>query len=207
MRLELPSPDLREIERLLIETAVATFGQGDGIVRVEWSRLADAAPELIATPRPIGQEAEVWRAARSKATHPGPEHRRNTKYVEVDAYDIARKEAQDPAIDEVLLFDVDGWLVEGGRSNFLVVTKDGQISTPDPALGAVEGLGLTIALDSVPEIAVACLAYEDVITARELMSVNAVRGVVPIVELDGQEAFGGRPGVWARRLDVILGLG
>ena len=205
-RLGLPLPGLRDIEQLLVETAVATFGRGDGIVRVEWSQTGGDPPELFATPRSIGAEPDVWCAARSKATHPGPEHRHNTKYVAVDAYDVARAETTEKAIDEVLLFDADGILVEGGRSNFLVVTKDGQLSTPAPELGAVEGLGLSIALESVREIRFVRLAHDDIDSARELISVNVVRGSIPIVELDGRPICEGLPGDWARRLHALFRL-
>ena len=37
-------------------------------------------------------------------------------------------------------------------------------------------------------------------SAQELMSVNSVRGVVPIVELDGRPVADGQPGPWSRRL-------
>lgn len=72
--------------------------------------------------------------------------------------------------------------------------------TPDLALGAVEGLGLDVVLESRPEIGVARLSPDDVARARELISVNVVRGVVPIVELDGRPIADGQPGPWAARL-------
>lgn len=200
----LPLPGLREIEHLFVETAVATFGRGDGIVRVEWSRKKDAPPELIATPRPTGAEPDIWRVVRSRATHPGPERRRNTKYVTVDAYDIAREETADPAVNEVLLFDSNGFLVEGGRSNFLIVTCEGELATPARELGGVEGLGLTIVLESFLDTKMARLRQGDIVSARELISVNAVRGTIPIVEFDGRPIADGQPGPWAQRLKSLF---
>jgi branched-subunit amino acid aminotransferase/4-amino-4-deoxychorismate lyase len=203
-RLELPPPALRDIEELFIETAAARFGTGDGIIRVEWSHTEGGAPELIATPRPLDEEPEVWRARTSRAIHPGPEHRRNTKFVDVHAYDTARAEVAQASIDESLLFDKDGWLVEGGRSNSLVVTKSGKWVTPDPALGGVEGLGLTLTLESNPEIRFGRLTLEDIRSARELMSVNVVRGVVSIVELDGAAIADGQIGDRSRSLTMFF---
>ena len=203
-RLDLPLPNLREIELLFNETAAATFGRGDGIVRVEWSQAKGASPELIATPRPVGAEPAVWRAATSKATHPGPEYRRNTKYVSVQAYDIARAEVEEGDLNEVLLFDNDAFLVEGGRSNFLLVTNDGRLQAPAPELGAVEGLGLTILTESLPEIELTRISHDNVQNARELMSINIVRGVIPIVELDGRNVADGQPGPWAERLNACF---
>jgi branched-subunit amino acid aminotransferase/4-amino-4-deoxychorismate lyase len=199
-RLGLPQPETIEIESLLLESARSTFGTGDGVVRVEWSRSLDSEPELRAIPRPLGPEPECWTAAVSGAVHPGPERRRNTKHVDVTAYDQAREEVRASGLDEMLLYDAEGRLVEGSRSNFLVVTESGRLVTPDPALGGVEGLGLTIVLENRPEIAFAALTQDDVAGARELISINIVRGVVPIVQLSGGPVAGGKVGPWANRL-------
>ncbi len=173
---------------------------GDGVLRIEWSCAEGAEPELLAIPRALGPEQEVWRASFSKATHPGPGQRRNTKHVNVTAYDFARAEVSESASDEFLLFDAEGLLVEGGRSNFILVTQSGQLVTPNLSLGAVEGLGLTIVRENRPEMGMARLTSDDVASARELMSVNAVRGVIPIIELAGRPIADGQPGPWARRL-------
>jgi len=152
----------------------------------------------------LGPEPDVWHAAVSAATHPGPEHRRNTKQLNVAAYDRARAEAKESNLDEVLLFDANGLLVEGGRSNFVLVTESGELVTPDLALGAVEGLGLTILLENRPEISMARLTQADVASAQELMAINVVRGVVPVVDLAGRPIASGRPGVWALRLRSLF---
>ncbi len=204
-RLGLPLPTRAEIERVLQDAAAQAFGRGSGIVRVEWSRLLTGGePELIPASRPLGSVPSQWRAVVSQAIHPGPELRANTKFVDVSAYDVGRAEIRDAAFDEVLLFDGDGLLVEGAHSNFLVVTEDGRVVTPDLALGAVEGLGLTIVLESHPEIAFARLRQEDLEGVRELMSVNAVRGVVPITLLDGKPVATGQPGPWSERLGAAF---
>ena len=159
--------------------------------RVAPSRPSDSAPRISAI---------RWLATVSRATHPGPEQRHNTKHVNVPVYEFARAEADESKVDEVLIFDADGLLVEGGRSNFILVTNSGRLVTPDLALGAVEGLGLTLVLENRPEIEFAELTEKDVASARELMSVNAVRGVIPIVEFAARPIADGRPGPWARRL-------
>jgi hypothetical protein len=141
-RLGLPAPDPRAIESLLLETARSEFGRGDGIVRVEWSSSDGSDPRLVATTRPIGPEPATWRAGLCSTPHPGPEQRHNTKFIEVEVYEIARREAREQGVQEVLIFDRDGFVVEGGSSNLLVVDEGGRLMTPDPALGSVAGLGL-----------------------------------------------------------------
>jgi branched-subunit amino acid aminotransferase/4-amino-4-deoxychorismate lyase len=199
-RLGLPQPAQIEIESLLVESARSAFGTGNGIVRIEWSRSLDDQPQLIATPRALGPEPEYWIAAVSKTVHPGPERRHNAKCVDVAAYDHAREEVRESGLDEMLLYDSQGRLVEGSRSNILVVTESGRLVTPDPALGGVEGLGLTIVLENRPDLAFAELRLEDVAGARELLAVNVVRGVVPIADMSGQPIADFKPGAWATRL-------
>ena len=185
-RLGLPLPNRDAIERIFLDTAKRVFSGGDGIVRLEWSHLPGEDPELIATPRAYEAAAPTWRVVTSDAVHPGPEFRANTKYVDVSAYDLGRECVAKSDVDEVLLFDAQGRLVEGANSNFIVVTEDGRIVTPARDLGGVEGLGLTIVCETHPEIGEAHLTRGDLAVCREIMSTNAVRGVVPIISLDGK---------------------
>jgi D-alanine transaminase len=203
-RLGLSVPRRDAVEALLLETAIEAFGRGDGIVRIEWSAAPGAPPELMASHRPLGEDPPRWRARVAETCHPGPEARRNTKFVSVDAYAEAREEAITHGVDEVLLFDAEGHLVEGGHSNCLLVDADGTLVTPVTTLGAVEGLGLTIVRENRSDIREAKFSLADVYAARELMGVNAVRGVVPIIELDGKRIADGEPGPWARRLRQIF---
>lgn len=203
-RLGLPAPDPRAIESLLLETARSEFGRGDGIVRVEWSSSDGSDPRLVATTRPIGPEPATWRAGLCSTPHPGPEQRHNTKFIEVEVYEIARREAREQGVQEVLIFDRDGFVVEGGSSNLLVVDEGGRLMTPDPALGSVAGLGLEIVRESQPGIAQVRLRLAELHAATELLAVNAVRGAVPIVELDGQPVGDAEPGSWARRLRTLF---
>ena len=132
--------------------------------------------------------------------HPGREFRANTKYVDVSAYDLGRAEVKSTDIDEVLLYDAGGHLVEGAHSNFIVVTNDGRVTTPARDLGPVEGLGLTLLRETHPEIQEAHLTSSDIATATELMSTNGVRGLVPITHLDEKPIGTGSPGPTANAL-------
>ena len=199
-RLGLALPEQTAIEELFVRTAAERFPSGDGIIRIEWSHLPNAAPELLAIPREFNPLANEWRAAISTVVHPGREFRANTKYVDMTAYDRGREEISTAEFDEVLLFDADGTLVEGAHSNFLAVTANGQVVTPATDLGPVEGLGLTIVREGPDPIAEVRLNREEVLQCREFMSVNAVRGVVPILQIDGKPVGKGVAGEWATRL-------
>ena len=48
------------------------------------------------------------------------------------------------------------------------------------------------------------LRQDDIVSARELISVNAVRGVISIVAFDGRPINDGQPGPWAQRLKILF---
>lgn len=206
-RLGLVLPDPRTLETVILESARDAFGRGDGVVRVEWSRdrEGDPVPTLSVSTRALGPEPETWRAATVSVVHPGPGDRHNTKHVDIPSLAAARAERDAAGVDEVLLYDAEDRLVEGSRTNLLVVSASGRLETPDPAFGAVEGLGLTILRERVAACTGARITRDDVADARELLAINAVRGVVPIVELDGKPVADGQPGRWARRLLPLFG--
>jgi len=203
LRLGLPSPEARAIEALALATAQEAFAHGDGVLRLEWSAEAGAAPRLSATTRPLGAEPPVWRAVTARVVHPGPGKRQGAKAIGVAAWDAAHDEQRRAEVDEALLYDAQGRLVEGGRTNLIVVAADGRAWTPALRLGAVEGLGLGIvrASDAGRSIAESdALDREAVAAAREVVAVNAVRGAVAIVEVDARPIADGRSGPLARRL-------
>ncbi|MFK7896507.1 MAG: aminotransferase class IV [Myxococcota bacterium] len=204
-RLGLPAPKLSLIESLFRETAEREFPDADGIVRVEWSRLGEQAPELIARHRSLGDSPPCWRACSAVTLHPGPEALRNTKAVTVPAYDSSREEMKRFGVEEVLLFDAAGILVEGCRSNLLLVLEDDAFVTPDLSLGPVEGIGLQIVAESRSDLNFARVQRDAVKSAKEIMAVNAVRGVVPVTELDQKPVGSGQAGPVAKSLASLFG--
>lgn len=203
-RLGLPLPDARAIEALFLERARAAFGRDDGILRVEWSHLPGEPPELLARPRAFDPRPAAWRVVTSRAVHPGPEARANTKFVDVPAYDAARSEVAKSDAQEALLFDADGWLVEGSASNILVVTAANELVTPARALGAVEGLGLSVVRHRRADVQEGRIGREALEDARELIAVNGVRGAVPITQVDTSAVGDGSPGPVARAIGAIF---
>jgi len=204
LRLGLPAPERRAIEDVARAAAATELGRGDGIVRIEWS----VAQQLSASTRSLGIDPGVWRAITATTLHPGPESRAGAKALGVPAWDAARAEQADAGVDEALLFDAAGRLVEGSRSNLVVVTAEGFRLTPARGLGPVEGLGL----ECIREVSggiLESLAIDrrDLSRARELIAVNVVRGAVAIVELDGRAIGDGRPGPLARTLRARVATG
>jgi branched-subunit amino acid aminotransferase/4-amino-4-deoxychorismate lyase len=203
-RLGLAPPAPRDVEALFREVAEAKFPSADGIIRIEWSAPPGSPPALTAQSRELGDLPPRWRARSSETIHPGPGARRNTKAVEVAAYDASREEMKRLGVEEVLLFDADRHLVEGCRSNILIVRSEGALVTPDLAFGCVEGLGLSIVKESRSDLQFARVDKEALADAREIMAVNAVRGVVPIIELDRRPVGSGHAGPVALALGNLF---
>lgn len=201
-RLGLALPERTAIEAIALDAVRAELGRGDGIVRIEWSSVGN---RLSASTRSLGAEPETWRAITTRALHPGPAAHAGTKALDVPAWDAARAEWSAAGVDESLLFDGAGRLVEGSRTNLVVVTEEGFCLTPARGLGPVEGLGLEVAREAVTAI-VETLGIDrrTLARARELVAVNAVRGAVAIVELDGQAIGDGRSGPLAQRLRALF---
>jgi branched-subunit amino acid aminotransferase/4-amino-4-deoxychorismate lyase len=191
--------------RAFEELGGAVFGDESGIVRIEAQRSAHGAGvSLLATTRPLGPESDSWSAITSPIGHHGPSVHSGAKLTQQKAYEEARAASRKSAVDEALLFDGSGHLVEGARSNLLIVDRAGTLATPDLALGAVAGIALEILSACVAELGVATFDKSDVINARELIAVNAVRGAISITELDGRNIGGGASGPWAKRLHRLL---
>jgi len=201
-RIGLPLPERRAIEALGLAAVRAALDRSDGVLRIEWSSEAgEAEPSLAATTRSLGADRKIWRASTARTVHPGPGNRRGAKVLDVPAYDDARAEVAAASVDEVLLFDAAGRLVEGSRSNLIVVTASGRVCCPAGSLGGVEGLGLELVRGLLPELRETTdIGAAELAGARELIATNGVRGAVAIVEVDGMPIGERRPGPIARRL-------
>ncbi len=200
----LTAPLLEAVADALTGLAGAEFGRGDGIVRLQLGRDADGRTRLIGVPRPLGDEPRVWRLGRSPVVHPGPEKRAGAKLLGQGFVDDTRLWLGASPYDEALMFDAAGWLVEGSRSNIIVVDDGGRPCYADRALGGVSGIGLEVACECVPELVPARLDRAALDSAREIVAVNAVRGARPCIALDDEPIGDGTPGEFGARLGEAL---
>jgi branched-chain amino acid aminotransferase len=110
-------------------------------------------------------------------------HKLTNRLVQELAWDAAR----DAGVDEAVLFDGAGRLVEAARSNLIVFDAFGRLVTPPLERGAVAGIAREVLLERVKELRCRDVSASDLRAAREVVAVNAVRGARPIVRLDGRE--------------------
>jgi branched-subunit amino acid aminotransferase/4-amino-4-deoxychorismate lyase len=201
--LALGKVDARAVAHCVQDLAAAVFPDGDGIIRIQLSRDAAGATHIVGVPRALGQVASTWTAITAPLQHQGPivagGHKLTNRVVIALAAD-ARAAA---GVDEALLYDAAGRLVEGTRSNIVLVSSEGDLVTPPVSRGLVAGIAREVARDRVPELRERDLQRSDIESAREIVAINCVRGACPIVRLDGQ-TLGAQKGPGLDRLRRAL---
>jgi len=169
----------------LAALARATFGAEPGIVRAEARDPAGPRPHLLGTTRPVGEEPTTWQVVTAATVHPGPARAAGAKLWRPEI-ERARAELRVAGAHEVLLFDADGYLVEGARSSFAVLRADGRAVTPPSARGGVRSVAREAVMAAHPALVEAEIRREDLIVAREVVALNAVRGACRVATLDGE---------------------
>ncbi|MDE0886796.1 MAG: aminotransferase class IV [Myxococcota bacterium] len=206
LALGLPPPAPEAIREGFETLARAVFGDGPGIVRMATGEKPSGESLLVAEARALGPGGAAWRAAIAPFPHPGPGRHPGAKLSHVSEFEQARALCLESALDEVLLFDNRGRLVEGARSSLIVIDGEGRARTPSRALGGVKSIALAkiYARQPLALLADPDLRRPDLDAAREIIAVNAVRGARAITRLDGRAVGTGRAGEGARILERSL---
>jgi branched-subunit amino acid aminotransferase/4-amino-4-deoxychorismate lyase len=202
--LRLPALDPELARRGFRELAAAAFGASPGVVRLQVSRDGDGALHVVGVPRPLGPEPSQWSAVLFHPGRTGPGAAPGLKATGRLELALAREAAASAGADEALLVDGLGRLLEGARSNVVVVGGDGAAATPPVWLGLVAGIARDVALERVPGIEEREIPQAELRVAREIVALNAVRGARPITRLDGAPVGDGGAGAWAQRLAAAL---
>ncbi len=192
------------VQRALFELADAAFGPGDGVVRLQASLDGAGRLHLVGVPRPLGSEPPEWTAIVVSLPHEGGGLAAGLKVSSRLTMALAGDAARQAGVDEALLLDGSGHLVEGSRCNIFVSGPDGALATPPLAAGAVAGIARGLVLERVSGVEERPVPLAALRAAREIVAANAVRGAAPIVRLDGEAVGDGRPGPWAAQLRSAL---
>ena len=195
------------IRRALTELGEATLPDGEGVIRLQVSRDDDGATHLIGIARKLGNDPSEWSAIIVALPHDGASLVDGMKVTSRLTLSLAAEDARVAGVDEAVLFDAAGHLIEGARTNLFVAAQDGSLWTPPIASGAVAGIARTLALERIPEIEERDIAKSELLAAQELIAVNAVRGARPITRLNDRKVGEGRPGPWSARLAEVLATG
>lgn len=99
---------------------------------------------------------------------------------------LARAEWTDPGIVEGLLFDRDGQLVSATAANVFGVLE-GVPVTPTIDTCGVAGVMRAELLEVFPQCSVGRVPQEQMARLEEMFVTSAVRGIVPVCEIDGHD--------------------
>lgn len=121
-------------------------------------------------------------------------------------------EARDAGDDEAIFLDTEGHLSEAAASNLFLV-KDGRIRTPPLGCGILAGITRQIVLEFEPTAEQTVLRPEDLFGADEAFLTSSIRGIVPLIRVDGKRIGNGQPGPktveiaarWRRLIELELG--
>ena len=201
--LGLPAPDL-QAWRDLVTTALA-----------EWTEPGEASLKLILTRGPahrpgtptglllltsVDSEAQLEarlglrvvtlsRGYRSDVFATAPWLLGGAKTLSYGVNVAAKREATARGADDVLFVSTDGYLLEGPTSGLVVASGQRLLSVPTGATGVLESVTVATILTAASEAGWATgaelLRPADLLSCRGAWLVSTVRGVCPVIELDG----------------------
>ncbi len=196
--------DLDLLLRGFDSLAKAAFPDGEGVLRFQASRDGQGGLHLVGVPRELGRDTAHWSAVTAPFSHEGFTPYGGRKVSSRLLHALALDVARDAGVEEALLFDPRERLVEGAHTNLFVVTGDGVLVTPPTGRGAVAGIARTLVMERVNDAGEDDVSRAEIVRAREIIAVNAVRGARPIVRLDGVAVADGVPGPWSQKLADAL---
>lgn len=214
MRIGLQVPDPKTVETAISEIVAArenddcrlrvivTRGVGD----LDLDPATANHPELIIIASPInapnhtmlthGVTVEIVSFSRGTIGGMDPSVKSGNYLTSVLAMREAR--GRRPGVHEAILSTADGQIAEGASSNVFIV-RAGALLTPALSVGILEGVtrGKVIQLANKAGIAVVeatDLTAGELKHADEVFLTSAVRGVLPVTEVDGRHIGDGLPG-------------
>jgi branched-chain amino acid aminotransferase len=219
-RIFLALPARSQVERAIRETVLAA-DEKDARIRVMVTRgvgsvdldpASATSPRLVVMVQPLaaptadmlktGVSVAVVKVSRGAATGVDPAVKSGNYLGSVLAIGEARRRF--PGVNEAILCSSGGSIAEGASSNVFVV-EGGELATPAVEVGILDGVtrGKVLALARGEGIVVRelpFLAPESLRKAHEVFLTGAVRGILPVVAVDGVQVGNGRPGPMTERL-------
>ncbi len=182
--------------RELLRAALGACAFPQSRVRLTW-----APPALYASLEPFLPLPEDFyrdgvRSVSVPVRRENP-HAKDTRFI---ATASAAYRSLPEGVHEGLLLADDGAILEGLSSNFFAV-KDGRLQTEElrALLGVTRSLVLEVASGLLP-IEPAAVLRSDLLALSDAFITSVSRGILPVVEIDGQRIGSGQPGAATQRL-------
>lgn len=116
---------------------------------------------------------------------------------------LATLNAQKAGYNEAIMLDPNGFVSEAASSN-IFLAYDGKLRTPDKNHGILSGITRQVVIDLSAKLGFPALEKEisvsEIQGADEVFLTSSIRGIVPIVEIDGIKIGQGTPGTITKKL-------
>lgn len=208
--LDLPTARARRAIRDLV--AACGLAHGDAFVRITVSGGLDGGgidqppagpPSVLMYARPVTRRRTP---ASLRACRAGPDAHRAIPGLKSIGYlpsALARRDAGVRGCDEALVSSEANQLLEGANSTILIRSASSLVTPPlDGRIlpGITRRLVLALARGEGWRVEERNVPWDELMSAREVISVASVREIAAIVSIDGMSVGGGAPGPWTRRL-------
>jgi len=202
-RLQLADAPTPPVWAELIEQAVAAWTEpGEAILKLVLTRGRESVPTppvgyltVTAAPDYSGPRRGVTavsldRGHRSDAFQDAPWLLGGVKTLSYAVNVAARREAAARNVDEVIWHSSDGYLLEGPTSGLVLAADDRLWTTPTGGTGVLDSVTVGAIFDVARRNGVdageSLFTAADVLGGDGLWLVSAIRGVLPVTELDGR---------------------
>ena len=199
--LELTAPDEIAWRRLIASALEAWKVPGEAVLKLVRTRgpeyLGGGLTELLTiTPAPDASRARAGvtattldRGFASDAFGSAPWLLGGVKSLSYAVNVAAKREAARRGVDEAVFTSSDGFLLEGPTAGLLIAADDQLWTTPAAGTGVLESVTIAVIMDAASAEGVgtgeALLRAADLPGADGVWLVSAIRGVLPLLELDG----------------------
>lgn len=201
--LGLPAPDLAAWRGLVAEALAAWTEPGEASLKLIWTRGAAHRPGrptglLLLTAVDVAAQQRARRGLkvvtlsrgyRSDVFAAAPWLLGGAKTLSYGVNVAAKREATARGADDVLFVSTDGYLLEGPTSGLVVARDDDLVSVPTGDTGVLESVTVATVMAAAAgagrRTVAQLLRPADLTTARGAWLVSTVRGVCPVLELDG----------------------
>ncbi len=116
---------------------------------------------------------------------------------------MAKSEAKESGCDEAIMLTTDGYVSECTGDNIFVV-RNGEIATPPPEMGILEGITRGVAMELARKRGIPIyekvLIRHDLHIADECFATGTAAEIIPITRIDGRPVGDGKPGPITKQL-------
>lgn len=199
--LDLPRPDLDAWRALIAEALAAWPVTGEAVLKLVLTRGPEHSARgttgyLTITGSPDASDARrgiraitLNRGYAADAFVAAPWLLGGVKTLSYAINVAAKREAEARGADDVVFVSADGLLLEGPTSGLIVAADDRLWATPPEGSGILESVTVAVILREAARngvgVGTALFRPEDLPTTQGAWLASAVRGVLPILELDG----------------------